>query len=63
MVILILFLYLQKDVWSLDVLSLRTFSHSGRFVPPDVLSRRTFGRRTFRLSGRYVPPDVLSDRR
>ncbi len=44
-------------------LSCRTFCPAGRFVLPDVLSRRTFGRRTYCLSERFVSPDVLSDGR
>jgi hypothetical protein len=32
----------------------------GRFVFPDVLSRRLFSHRTFCPSGCFVPPDVFS---
>jgi hypothetical protein len=37
-----LYIMSQKDVLSLDVLSLRTFCPAGRFVPTDFSSLRTF---------------------
>ncbi len=45
----------SPDIFSLDILSSRTFCPHGRFVPTDVLSAGRF------VAGRFVPTDVLSD--
>jgi hypothetical protein len=50
----------QKEVLSLDVLSLRTFCPFGRFVPTDVLSNGLFVRTDVLSHRTFCYPDVLS---